>query len=227
MEGRIKQGFTERAIWIDGPEHHRVVVTRGFVAALVYSIVYGAYEYFVVYRYGHWIAVLGEQVNWAIMYTGLLVTVALATVYKKRVHVEQAIMGLLFMALLEDVTYWACQWADTGIYPFPAPDWWDSWFATFRVLGHMGRALPFWPFVPVYYVPGFAAVAIFYACSFKGPAPSRVAFLAIGPLFAAVLLGVLWNNDAYAIFMLVILPVSFYCYELLLLSRAGWTFRVS
>lgn len=216
----IKNFFSKRAIIIDeDPESHRKTFKRGFLAATIYSILYGFYEYFIVYNYPRILDFYnvmfpgyGHVFNWVIMYAGIVITVAIATGFS----VEQSIMGLMYMAMLEDVCFWIGLSIDTGTYPFPAGNWWDSTLATFRVLGGLGQAIPFWPYVPLYYIPGFAMVIVFYVSSFKGAKSSRIAAWAIGPLFLAIVIGAL-ADDAFAIFSLIAVPSIAYAYLILLL----------
>jgi hypothetical protein len=216
----LKSFFLRRAVTLDEyPESHRNTFKKGFIAATIYSILYGFYEYFVVYNYPRILDFYnimfpgnGHIFNWIIMYAGIVITVAIATKFS----IEQSIMGLMYMAMLEDVFFWISQWIDTGIFPFPAGNWWDSTLATFRVLGGLGQAIPFWPFTPLYYIPGFIMVLVFYVSSYKGAKSSRIAAWAIGPLFLAIIIGAL-ADDAFAIFSLITVPTISYTYLIILL----------
>ena len=66
----LKEILFERAISIesDSQEFERTF-KRGFFAALIYSIIYGFYEYFVVYNYIRLLDYYGRpEVNWAIYF---------------------------------------------------------------------------------------------------------------------------------------------------------------
>lgn len=223
MSSKLTKVLIERPITVNDPEDHLIIVKRGFLTAFIFSILYGFYEYFVVYHYIRIYDILGPSGNWSIMYLSLVLCVAITTRYEGKLNVEQIIMGLFFMAMFEDVIYWMSQWIDLGIYPFPAGNWWDNMFPSFRVLGGLGQPIPFWPFVPTYYLPGFGLVFGFYICSFRGPKLSRIAFMIIGPLFIAILIGTLWN-DIFAIFVLITIPAICYLFEVFLLSRIKWKF---
>ncbi|NVM55093.1 MAG: hypothetical protein HWN66_15415 [Candidatus Helarchaeota archaeon] len=212
---KLKDLFLKYGITIEkDPKNHRKTLRRGLLAALIYSIVYGIYEYFVVYHSVRLVDILGAEINWVIMYVGLITVVAIAS----RFSIEQIVMGLLFMAMFEDFVFWMCQWAHTGTYPYPAGNWWDSYFASFRVLGGLGKAIPFWPYVPFYYLPGFAIVTIFYLASYKGAATSRIAAWVIGPFFLAIIAGTLVVNDNVARIILIAVPFSSYAYAAKLLN---------
>ncbi len=192
---------------------HRRVAFRGFLAATLYSIAYGIYEYFVVYHYVHLMgSVLTEWVNWSLMFGGLLVIVALAT----RGRVEAMVMGLLALGLLEDVVYWVCQWLDTGIYPFPVPAWWDTIFLSFRVLG-LGQPTSFWPYVPVLYYVGFPLLLVYYMAAWKGATSARVLGWLVGPWYLALLAGTFAPDELAAGVILIALPAGLYVYALIAL----------
>lgn len=184
----VRDFFIKRPVMIkDDVKAHRNIILRGLIAAAIYSIAYGVYEYFVVYNGIDLMAsgILVEEINWSIMYGGIMLTMALATLF----NIEQMIMGLFFMTVFEDLTFWMCQWVHLGNYPFPADNWWDSYFASFRVLGGLGQPLPFFPFVPLYYIPGFVMVIGYYCLAFYRPLTSRISFTVIGPLFLAIIGG--------------------------------------
>ena len=218
MELSLRKFLLERPIRLNDPRDHKVIWKRGFLAASIYSILYGLYEYFIVYNnirlYDYF---GGPTINWAIMYVGILITVALATFYNKNLNIEAMIFGLLFMAMFEDVIYWMGQWIDKGEFPFPAGDWWDSYFASFRVLGNLGQPIPFWPEFPKYYLPGFGMVIGYYSCCIMGPKASRIFAWIVGPLFLAVLGGALVTEDFHALLILIILPTISYIYVLFIL----------
>lgn len=181
----------------------------------VYAIAYGIYEYFVVYKHLMWV-VMVEEVNWLVMILGLAIVVTIAT----RGSIEHLVMGLMHTFLLEDLVYWLCQWVDTAVYPFPAPNWFDAWFASFRVLGGIGSPLPWFPHVPLFYLPGFAIVLGYYLAGFvAGPRGSRIVAWIAGPLFVAIIGGTM-VPDSTAALLLVVLPAISYGYVLaLLLAR--------
>ncbi|HUX98347.1 MAG TPA: hypothetical protein VMV49_02220 [Candidatus Deferrimicrobium sp.] len=209
---KLTDFFLKRPITIqENPSIYKKTLYRAFLATLIFSIIYGIYEYFIVYHTIRLVDILGPELNWLIMYTSLLLTVALAS----RFSIEQTVMGLFFMAMFEDVVYWMCQWIDTGIYPYPAGNWWDSAFASFRVLGGLGNPIPFWPYVPFYYIPGFTMVFIFYLASYKGAIPSRIASWAIGPFFLAIIAGTMVPDNTARI-ILIALPLLSYTYILTL-----------
>ncbi|MBD3186611.1 hypothetical protein GF325_07285 [Candidatus Bathyarchaeota archaeon] len=194
-----------------------------FLITCVYAILYGIYEYFIVYTYGFFdgngkliYRVIQPWQNWMIMFGGISILLLAGT----RFNIELFLMGLLFQFMLEDLAYWMCQWIDTGVYPFPAPNWWDTHFASFRILGGLGWALPFWPYMPFYYLPGFGAVIAYYLAAVKGPRFARMVSWTIGPLLAAILLGTMLG-DLGARVVLIILPAGLYAYggSLLYLKR--------
>ena len=200
--------FFKRPITIiKDPQVQRKKVLRGFMAATLYSVIYGIYEYFVVYNGIKLIDQLGPIVNWTIMWSGLIITVTLAT----RLSFEFIIMGLFYMSVLEDIIYWMCQWASTGVYPFPAGDWWDAMFASYRVLGGWGQAIPFWPYVPFYYVPSIAMLLIYYLSAYKGALYGRLVAWLVGPIFIGIILGT-FVDDFAATLILIFVPFALLAY---------------
>jgi hypothetical protein len=220
---KMRAFFLKRPITVqENSLIYKKTLYRAFLATLIFSIVYGIYEYFIVYHTIRLVDILGPVLNWIIMYTSLLLTVALAS----RFSIEQTVLGLFFMAMFEDVVYWMCQWIDTGVYPYPAGNWWDSAFASFRVLGGLGHPISFWPYVPFYYLPGFAMVFIFYIASYKGPITSRIAAWGIGPFFLAIVAGTM-VDDTTARIILIVLPLISYLYILILFSFRNRIKRVN
>ncbi len=204
--------FIERPVTVetDLPTHRRVAY-RGFLATLHYSILYGFYEYFIVYNGMHLMgSVLTEWANWSLMLGGLLIVVAIAT----RGRVEQMVMGLLALGLLEDVVYWGCQWAATATYPFPVPAWWDTNFPSFRILG-LGQPVSFPPYVPVLYFVGFPLLIAYYLAAWKGATPARVVAWLVGPWYLALLAGTIAPDELTAWVILIALPACLYVYALI------------
>ncbi|MBN2150340.1 MAG: hypothetical protein JW839_02725 [Candidatus Lokiarchaeota archaeon] len=183
---------------------HKKIVSRGLASSTAYAVFYGVYEYFIVYEFLMW-DVFDEEVNWAIMVAGLVVVVLAST----RGNAELCVVNLLYVFLLEDLTYWFCQWAETGAYPFPAPDWFDGFFASFRVLGGIGRAVPFWPYIPLFYIPGYSAVIVYYIASWRSAKAGRVVAWIIGPIFIAIVAGTMLSEEV-ATLLLITIPVALF-----------------
>ncbi len=212
----IKNFFLKRAITVEEDKSiHRRTLRNAFLAATIYSVAYGIWEYFVVYDTIRLVDILGPEINWAIMYSGLIITVALAS----RLSIEKTVLGLFHMAMLEDVVYWMCHWAKTQEFPYPAGNWWDSYFASYRVLGGWGQSVPFWPWVPIYYFPGFAMVITYYLLAYKGAIYGRISAWMIGPLFLAIIGGTM-VDDLAATYILIFLPIGllFYAFIITLYS---------
>lgn len=211
LKERCKEFFFTRPLRTNNKEDHQTVVKRGFLTAFLYSFFYGIYEYFIVYHYPRLLDLMGPIVNWTIMYLGVIIFVAITTRYNGKFTIEQIIMGLFFMTMFEDVMYWMSQWIDTGKYPFPAGNWWDATLASFRVLGGLGQAIPFWPYVPLYYLPGFSMIILFYLISYYSPKISRIVSWLIGPLFLAIIFGTL-STDLFAFYSLLVIPIGSYIF---------------
>ena len=151
-----------------------------------------------MYTYGDFVpSLIPEWGNWTMMFIGLFVVVGLVT----RASKELMILGLMYNFLLEDVVYWMCQWIDTGIYPYPAPNWFDSFFASFRVLGGLGTAIPFFPYIPFFYIPGFITAILFYVFHFINPKAGRFVSWIAGPLFIGVILGTIPKSEIVALYL--------------------------
>jgi len=186
---------------------HKKILLQGFLGATIYSIIYGIYEYFVVYHGIKLIDILGSIINWTIMWMGLIITIAIITHF----NFQNIIMGLFYMSFLEDLMFWLCQWGSTGIYPFPAADWWDVIFASYRILGNWGRAVSFWPYVPFYYLPSSVMIIIYYVAAYKGAIYGRITAWLIGPFFL-VIVGTAFVNDFIATLILIFGPFLFLAY---------------
>ncbi|MHA1294436.1 MAG: hypothetical protein ACTSQJ_17475 [Promethearchaeota archaeon] len=218
LKNKFYYQIFKRGIKIESDiEIYKKIYHRGFIAALIYSIIYGIYEYYIVYNeYVGLVKVIGSVINWVIMYSGLCITVGLATRYEKRFNIEPIIMGLFLMTMLEDVIFWMCLWIDRGVFPYPAGNWWDNTIATFRILGGLGRPVPFWPYIPFYYIPGFIAIISYYLICINGPKSSRAYAWIIGPFFIAIIAGALFN-DLFALICLIAIPSISYIYILTIL----------
>ncbi len=219
---KIEEFLFERPITINSDKNiHKKEVRRGFIAATIYSIGYGFFEYFIVRGlfqfYG---GGLGTIINWVIMFSGMLFVEALATGFS----VEKSFMAWLNLAVVEDLSYWIAQWINTGVYPFPAPNWWDNSLATLRLLGGLGQAIPFWPYVPQYYLPGFILLIIYYISSYQNPKYGRITAWMVGPFTIAIIGGSLFS-DIVAAIILISLPTISYLFVLSLLYRNDWRFK--
>ncbi len=186
---------------------HKVKLVRGLASTTIYAVAYGIYEYFIVYQgKGDMWDVFGETTNWAIMIAGLVITVLAST----RANVELCIVSLLYIFLLEDLVYWLGQWGVMGICPFPIEkNWFDSYFASFRVLGGIGRAIPFWPHVPFFYLPGYGAIVAYYIASWRSAKAGRFVAWIIGPLFIAIVAGTLVSEET-ATWLLITIPSALF-----------------
>jgi len=213
----IKDFLLERPITINTDDDiHKKEVLRGFIVATIFSIAYGFYEYFIL----HQLLQTFSNINLIVMFAGMTLVVALVTQFS----IEKSLMAWLFVAVVEDLSYWIAWWLDTGVYPFPAFNWWDLVLATFRLLGGLGQAIPFWPYVPFYYIPGFIFISIYYITSYKSAKNGRITAWIIGPFTLAIFAGAL-TNDLLATIILISLPIISYFYILTLLYRNDWKFK--
>jgi hypothetical protein len=185
---------------------HTKTVTVGFLISFIYSIVWGIYEYYIM-KNGFVPNTIPILVHWAIMHLLLVGILAFATKFS----IEQMIMGQFFMAVFEDMIYFITLGLDLRYYPYPAGNWWDNAFASFRVLGGLGQAITFPPYTPIYYIPGFLMIIFFYIFSFQGPKASRIAAWMIIPLYLGVLIGTM-VGDLMATILLITLPTASYLY---------------
>nr|MDO8085199.1 hypothetical protein [Candidatus Sigynarchaeum springense] len=186
----LKFHLLTRLVSVADKEVHGKKLASCLASTTIYAVAYGIYEYFIVYK-GLMGRVLDEETNWAIMIGGLVVVVLVSTWS----NVEMCVMSLLYLFLMEDLTYWTCQGIELGTYPFPAGDWFDSYFASFRVLGGIGQAIPFWPYVPFFYIPGYAAIIAYYVASWRSAKAGRVVAWIVGPFFIAIIAGTLVTEE--------------------------------
>jgi len=147
-------------------------------------------------------------VNWAIMYTSIITLMVIVN----KGRIEQIILGLFFFVMFEDLVYHICYGIDNNFYPFPVGDWWDEYLASFRVLGNLGQALPFWPYAPLYYLPGFGMLIVMFSVGFANAKGFRIVNWVLEPFIVAILVGLIWNNDIFAIVVLSVIPTLLYSY---------------
>ncbi|MBN2155283.1 MAG: hypothetical protein JW776_04520 [Candidatus Lokiarchaeota archaeon] len=185
---------------------HLKTVKIGFFISFFYSIVWGIYEYYIM-KSGIVPNMIPQIAHWAMMHLLLIVILAFTTKFS----LEQIIMGQFFMAVFEDLMYFITLWIDTGNYPYPYYNWWDEAFASFRVLGGLGQPIPFLPYIPIYYIPGFIIIVAFYICSFSGAKSSRTAAWLIIPFYLGVLIGTM-VGDLVALILLIVVPIGLYIY---------------
>jgi len=204
--------ITRLVVVEDDPSIHAKKMRRGFIGTLIFAICYGIYEYFIVYKFLIWRNIV-EQANWAIMIVGYTIVVCIAT----KCNIELWAVNLLGLFIIEDFTYWMCMWIELGTYPFPVTDWFDAWFASFRVLGYIGQAMPFWSRMPVFYIPGFASIVLYYRAGWRSAKRSRIIAWIIGPFFIAIIAGTL-VTEIEALYILILLPSISTCLGILVLA---------
>lgn len=200
---------------------HRKEVLIAFLAAFSYSIGYGIFEYTVMYTNPGYVrnGIISPYVNWIIMYTSLVILMTIVT----RGKIEQIILGMFFFLVFEDLVYHICYGIDIQAYPFPVYDWWDDYLASFRLLGHLGQAIPFWPYAPLYYLPGFGLIIVQYSVGLANAKGFRIVNWIVEPFILAIIVGLLWNNDLFALISIIIIPVISYSYiiTLVILKKKG------
>jgi hypothetical protein len=218
----IGKFFLKRPIEIEEDTRvHKKYFHRALIATTVYAIIYGIYEYYIVY---HTIALVPNKIitpgiNWLIMCSGVLILIALLTHFR----FKHMIFGLLFMLTLEDFTFWMCEWIDLATYPFPAGTWWDGHFATFRAIGGISWPLPFWPYLPFFYLPITIIIVLFYISCAIGPKTSQIYSWIVGPLWSAILLSLIIEegnkffeiilfSEAIALMIMLLFAVFSYIY---------------
>ena len=221
--------FVRRPIRIENERHvHKKFFHRALIATTIYAILYGIYEYFIVY---HTIGLVTNNIitsgtNWLIMCSGVVILLTILTQFR----FKYIIFGLLFMLTLEDFTFWMCQWVDTGIYPFPAGTWWDNHFASFRALGGISWPLPFWPYIPFFFIPTSIIISLFYLSCSISPKTSQIYSWIVGPLWSALVVSLIVEESHILIFteataLLIIFLFSIFSYiyltTLLVISKFG------
>ncbi|MHA1756956.1 MAG: hypothetical protein ACTSVV_09315 [Promethearchaeota archaeon] len=218
---KLKELIFERGITItEDNETHKKITKKSFIITTIYSILYGWYEHFIVYNNFRLLDITGEIGNWAMMYLGVLILVAIVSKFR----IEQMVMGLFYMTLLEDVFSHSGNIITYGTFPFPAGDWYDEYIASFRVLGGLGQPIPIWPYVPIFYVFGFPIVFFYYLCAyFKDSKFSRIFAWFVGPFYLSILFGAL-GGDFQAIIILITLPIISYLYALFIFANNNWKF---
>ncbi|MCF2144612.1 MAG: hypothetical protein K9W42_13010 [Candidatus Heimdallarchaeota archaeon] len=213
---RVGTFFTIRPLLVEPNQRkHRKELSFLLLAATGYSIVYGIFEYTVMYTNPGYVrnGVISPYVNWAIMYTILVLLMALVT----RGKIEQILLGMFFFLIGEDLIYHICYGIDIKAFPFPVYDWWDDYLASFRVLGCLGQPVAFWPYAPRYYLPGFGILLIQFIVGFVSAKGFRILNWIIEPFIVAIIASMIWNKDLYASIILIAIPITAYAYSITLL----------
>jgi hypothetical protein len=268
MLNELRNFFLKRGITVqEDKEVHRRTLWKTFLAAFIFSLLYGMYEYLIVYHYPRVLDLYGGNpiINWGMMYSSLILTAAIAPRFRWYktlamvlsycaayilagiffqvflIHIliiavvisliyvvsfENTIMGLFLMTVFEDFIYFMSQWVDSGIYPYPActigvPEscWWNNSLTTFRVLGNLGNPLPFWPYIPIYYIPGLILIIAYFLIAYKSAVYGRTYSWVIGTFFLAIIAGALVGSDYIATMILIFLPLGLLAYALILVFR--------
>ena len=115
-------------------------------------------------------------------------------------------MSILVVVNFEDLVFWIVQGfkklAAEGYWtnPFPAGNWWDEWFSSFRVLGGWGTATSFWPFVPRYYYIVLGILTFYYLMAIiGGPKYGQIADWIILPATLPVLIGLITSDFGFIV----------------------------
>jgi hypothetical protein len=178
------------------PVKYKKDTRRGLITALVYAILFGIYEglwafsifdgFFVKHLYLHWIL-------WWIS------TIIIAYIATNR-RWDQIILSLLIVVNFEDVIFWTVQGIRNNKWPFPAGDWWDTLFASFRVLGNWGTATTFWPYVPRYYYVVLGILLPYYLFAIiGGPKYGQLLSWVLLPVVIPVLIGLITSDFGFIV----------------------------
>ena len=199
---------------------HRKKVLFAFLGSFLFSVFYGIFEYTVMYTNPGYVrnGIISPYVNWAIMYSSIVILMTIVT----RGRIDQILLGIFFFLMFEDLIYHICYGIDIQAYPFPVYDWWDEYLASFRVLDNLGQSVTFWPYIPLYYLPGFGMLIIMYSVGFANVKGSKIVNWILEPFILAVIVGLL-GSDIFAIISLTVIPVVAYSYiiTLVILRRKG------
>ncbi len=179
---------------------------RGLIVAVIYAILFGIYEglwafsifdgFFVEHLYLHWIL-------WWIS------TVIIAYIATNR-RWDQIVLSLLVVINFEDVIFWVIQGIRGNRWPFPAGNWWDEYFASFRVLGGWGTATSFWPFVPRYYYIVFGILLPYYLMAIiGGPKFGQILSWIYLPVVLPVLIGLITSDFGFIVIFIEFLLFGF------------------
>ena len=81
--------------------------------------------------------------------------------------------------------------------------------------------MPFASQAPLYYFPGFGIIITQYIVGFVNPKAFRIVNWVIEPFVLGIIVGLLYNNDIFAIISVILVPVICYSYiiTLVILKR--------
>jgi hypothetical protein len=182
------------------PVKYKKDVRRGLLIALLFASLFGIYEniwafsifdgFFLDHVYVHWIL-------WWIT------TVTIAYFATNR-RWDQILLSLLLVVNFEDVIFWMTSWIRTGNYPYPAGNWWDPIFASFRVLGNWGTATSFWPYFPrYYYVVGGMLIPYYIIVLLGGSKYGQIFAWLYLPAVIPVLVGLVSSELVFMIILII------------------------
>jgi len=129
---------------------------KNICAITTYAILYGLYEYNIVYYSLRLLQYLTKYGNWFIMWF-LFFTIC-ATLKMKRIDI---LYYLLWFSTIEDIIFWLCSWYRYSKYPYPVGNWYDEELPMFRLF-HLGKAVGFEPQVPLFYYISLGICMVYF-----------------------------------------------------------------
>jgi hypothetical protein len=172
---------------------------RGLLIALLYATMFGFYEMFAAFSIFDGFFVEHLYLHWVLWW----ITTAVIAYFATNRRWDQIILSLLVVINFEDVIFWTLQGIRNREWPFPAGNWWDAYFASFRVLGNWGTATSFWPFVPRYYYVVLGILLPYYLiASFGGPKYGQILSWIYLPAIIPVLIGTITSEFGFIIILI-------------------------
>ena len=182
------------------PANYKKDTKRGLLVAIIYATFFGLYESLLAFDLFDGFFEENLYIHWGLWW---ITTVIISYIATNR-RWDQIIMSLLVVINFEDLVFWIViafkRLAAEGYWanPFPAGNWWDEWFASFRVLGGWGTATSFWPFVPRYYYIVLGIGIFYYLMSILGgPKYGQIADWIILPGLLPVLIGLITSEFGF------------------------------
>ncbi len=186
------------------PVKYKKDVRRGLLFAFIFATLFGIYE-------NLWAFSIFDtpQLVWVHWILWWITTITIAYFATNR-RWDQIVIFLLFVVNFEDVIFWMMVWIRNGSYPYPAGNWWDSTFASFRVLGNWGTATSFWPYVPrYYYVVSGLLIPYYFMVLLGGTKYGQVLAWIYLPAIIPVLIGLVTGEILFTV-ILIVSMVGFY-----------------
>ena len=173
---------------------------KHFLYCILYSIIYGVYEYEFVFTNTRFICYLGNYGNWFIMWS----IFAIGIIINKVKFIDTLYLIMLF-STVEDIVYFLCYWNDNKIYPFQSSHemWYNNQFSFFRLF-ELGKTIPYFPYTPLFYCLTLSYITVYVIFYRYTQFIFYFTVILVTPFYVIIFYSfIIWNineNDGYILF---------------------------